>query len=442
MNIPFSLCVPNPEIKEVMHFETGEILPVQVVIGSDYDALEKLRMVLSEANASDQRIYVCPLCGVGVYLSCVRKHEKLFYFKHRHEDGNCPAITRGELTQEEIEARKYNGAKESPAHIRLKEIIEQSLKNDPDFSDVKVEQVWRGMDRAQWRKPDVQALWKGHIWIAFEIQLSTTFLHVIAQRRLFYRNQGALLCWIFKRFDEHNALMTQDDIFYNNNRNLFLASEATLKASVENQALMLECHWTVPAAQEGSLTEVWQQQLAPFSQFQLDVAGQRVFLYDCEGLKAQNTQAALDEAFKQRFFAWWRDSPRSSEDPAWKTFKAEFRKRRIPFPDYPNEVSGLLHALYTAREGAVIGWDHPKFISAAHTVAGSHKQVVRAFRTALGVYDRAALLESQDPDQKWAKKVEKYKAKLKANDPEYQREERWDGLIAFLFPEVWEAFPK
>jgi competence CoiA-like predicted nuclease len=442
MNVPSSLCVENPEIKEVMNFETGDILPVQMVIGSDYDRLEKLRMKLAEANASDDPQYVCPICMVGVYLSCVRKNDKRFFFKHRTEDGNCPAITRGELTKEEIQARKYNAAKESYAHKRLKEIIEQSLKSDPDFSEVAVEKVWKGMDRSQWRKPDVQALWKGQTRIAFEIQLSTTFLHVIAERRLFYRDQGALLCWIFKQFDEQDARMTQDDIFHNNNRNLFLASEETLKASIENKALMLDCHWTVPVAQEGSIQKAWQQQLAPFSQFKMDVAGQRVFLYDCEGAKAQSTEDATDEAFKQRFFSWWKDTRRSSDDPLWAEFKAEFRKRRITFAKYPNELFGLLHALYTAREGRVIGWGHPQFISAAHTVAGSHKQVVRAFRTALWVYDRGELLKSQDHEEKWAKKVADYKERILANDPEYQREERFDGLIAFLFPEVWEAFPR
>jgi hypothetical protein len=442
MNIPSSLCVENPEIKEVMNFETGDILSVQVVIGSDYDPLEKLRMVLAEANASDEPQYICPICMVGVYLACVRKNEKQFFFKHRTENGNCPAITRGELTKEEIQARKYNAAKESYAHKRIKEIIEKSLKNDPNFSDIYVEKVWRGMDRSQWRKPDVQALWKGQTRIAFEIQLSTTFLHVIAERRLFYRDQGALLCWIFKRFDEQDALMTQDDIFHNNNRNLFLASEETLKASIENKAMMLDCHWTSPVAQEGSVKEVWQQQLASFSQFKLDVTGQRVFLYDCEGTKVESTEEATDEAFKQQFFIWWKDTRRSSDDSMWAEFKTEFRKRKIPFAQYPNELFGLLHALYTAREGRVIGWSHPKFISAAHTIAGSHKQVVRIFRTALRVYERGDLLKSQDHEEKWAKKVADYKERILANDLEYQREERFDGLIAYLFPEVWEAFPR
>jgi len=48
-------------------------------------------------------------------------------------------------------------------------------------------------------------------------------------------------------------------------------------------------------------------------------------------------------------------------------------------------------------------------------------------------------LKSQDHEEKWAKKVADYKEKILANDPEYQREERFDGLIAFLFPEVWDA---
>lgn len=442
MSVQSSLCVDHPEIEEIINLETGDIQPVQVIIGSDYAKLEKFRMDLAEANASNKLLYACPICMVGVYLSCVRKDEKRFFFKHRTENGNCPAITRGELTKEEIQARKYNAAKESQAHIRLKEIVKESLENDPNFSEVAVEKVWRGMDRSKWRKPDVQALWKGTTRIAFEIQLSTTFLHVIAERRLFYRDEGALLCWIFKRFDEQDARMTQDDLFYNNNRNLFLASEETLKTSIENKALMLDCHWTSSVAQEGSIKETWHQQLALFSQFQLDVAGQRIFLYDCEGEKAQNDQTAADESLKQRFFTWWENTRRSSDDSMWNEFKTEFRKRRITFAKYPNELFGLLHALYTAREGRVIGWSHPKFISAAHTVAESHKKVVRAFRAALWVYDRGDLLKSQDHEDKWAKKVADYKEKILADDPEYQREERFDGLIALLFPEVWGALLK
>lgn len=311
------LCVDDPEIDEVINLETGIISPSREVIGSDYDRLEKLRMELAEANAAGDSLYACPICMVGIYLSCRRKDEKRFFFKHRTENGNCPAITRGELSKDEMLARKYNAAKESRAHIRLKEIIADSLQRDPNFSEVESEKIWRGMDRSKWRKPDVQALWKGEIRIAFEIQLSTTFLHVIAERRNFYRQEGGLLCWIFRVFDESEARMTQDDIFHNNNRNLFLASEETLKTSIAEGALMLDCHWLEPAAVGGEVVEAWRHARAPFSELSLDQAEQRVFYRDCDGLKAGLARDAGEEALKQRFYLWWRCSKRSWQDAEW-----------------------------------------------------------------------------------------------------------------------------
>ena len=64
-------------------------------------------------------------------------------------------------------------------------------------------------DRCEWRKPDVKALY-GDKFIAFEIQLSTTFLSVIVERREFYLKNNALIFWIFNEFDPKNTKMTQD----------------------------------------------------------------------------------------------------------------------------------------------------------------------------------------------------------------------------------------
>ena len=431
------LCVDDPEIDEVINLDTGIISPARKVIGSDYDRLEKLRMELAEANASGESLYACPICMVGVYLSCRRKDEKRFFFKHRTENGNCPAITRGELSKDEMLARKYNAAKESRAHIRLKEIIADSLRCDPGFSEVETEKVWRGMDRTKWRKPDVQALWKGKIRIAFEIQLSTTFLHVIAERRNFYRQEGGLLCWIFKSFDQAEARMTQDDIFHNNNRNLFIAGEETLKASAADKALMLDCHWLEPQAVNGEVIDAWCEERVSFSHLQLDAAGQRVFFRDCDGLKAGLAHQAGEEALKQRFFIWWRNSKRSWQDAEWNEARQEFKKRGVFLPEYTYDVLGLLNGLYSAREGECIGWKHPNFISAANTVANSYKNVIRAFRAALLVYDRGDLLKREDKKGNWAKRVIEYKKKLAEGDKDYDRDEQYDPLIAFLFPEVW-----
>ena len=48
---------------------------------------------------------------------------KRFFFRHKTEDGSCPAKTRGTLSEEEIRARKYHGLRESEAHKRIKQLI-------------------------------------------------------------------------------------------------------------------------------------------------------------------------------------------------------------------------------------------------------------------------------------------------------------------------------
>ncbi|MBK7022709.1 MAG: hypothetical protein IPH41_04070 [Sulfuritalea sp.] len=439
--VPDNYCVDDPEIKEVQDMDSGAILTVQDVIGADKDRLIRLRMNLAEAGEEREDKYTCPICGVGVYLVCRRRgDEKRFYFRHRVEIGNCPAVTREPLSKEEIEARKYNGAKESRAHIRMKEILAESISRDPDFSDLQIEKVWKGMERATWRKPDVSAVWRNKIRVAFEVQLSTTFLHVIAQRRVFYRNQGGLLCWVFKTFDIEAARMTQEDIFHNNNRNLFLASEKTLRASKECGALMLDCRWAEPKAGSEAVSWGWNGRLAAFSEMTLDQNGQRVFLSDRDSLDASEIHAADESVFKKRFAAWWASGDRG--DAEWESFRREFRRRRVILPRWPREATGVLNALYTAKEGRPVGWDHPKFISAAHTVAGSHKKVLRAFRAALRAYGRASQIKAEDAEGRWARKVAAYKEKLAARDPDYERDRNFDSLIAYLFPETWSILSR
>ena len=440
-NPPDNYCVDDPEIREVQDMGSGAIQPVQEVIGSDKDRLIRLRMELAEAGEEHEDKYTCPICGVGVYLVCRRRaDEKRFYFRHRIEEGNCPAVTREPLSKDEIEARKYNGAKESRAHIRMKEILAESILCDPNFSDLEVEKVWKGMERATWRKPDVSAVWRRKIRVAFEVQLSTTFLHVIAQRRVFYRNQGGLLCWVFKAFDSEVARMTQEDIFHNNNRNLFLASEETLKLSTEHEALMLDCRWAEPKAGPDGVTCGWNGRLTAFSELTLDQEGQRVFLSDRDSLDASELCAAEDAMLKNRFAAWWASGDR--DDSGWQVFRKEFARRKVFLPRWPREATGVLNALYTAKEGRPIGWEHPKFISAAHTVAGSHKKALRAFRVALWAYGRAGQIRDEDTEGRWERKVAANKEKLFARDPDYERDRHFDSLIAFLFPEVWSILSR
>lgn len=434
-----TFAVLDPEIAEIQNRETGELTPAHEAIGSDYAKAMALRMALSQSIAEGAPLYACPLCGVPVYLVS-RKEERKFFFRHVLEDGRCPALTRNKMSEQEINARKYNGAKESQAHIRMKEIIAESLRCDPRFSEVKAEAIIKGQDRVTWRKPDVQAIFEG-IPVAFEIQLSTTFLRVIAERRSFYQKNGGLLVWIFKSFDADRARLTQEDIFYSNNRNIFLASEETLKASRESGSLMLDCRWAEPFADGGKIETRWGGRLASFEDMAIDRDRQRVFLYDYERhAQALHTESE-DYRLRMEFEAFWLS--RKSVDPydkeAWVRLREGFRREGILLPSEPHRGGGpglLLNALYSAREGRPVGWRFRKLIEVAHRIAGGHNDLLRAFRHALLVYGRAEQIKSEDREGKWRKKVEAYKPLLASQSPEYQPEQRFDALVEFLFPEL------
>lgn len=279
-----SLVVDRPEISEALDLETGEIRSVWDLVGSDYEKALQLRMGLRQGIAAGRPRFACPLCLVPVHLVSLPQ-ERRFYLRHETEDGRCPARTKGTLSEERILAMKYDGARESVAHKRLKTMIADSLRSDPEFSDVKVEAVWRGEEANQRRKPDVRATWRGTLPVAFEVQLSTTFLRVIAERREFYLRNGGLLFWVFNGFDMGNARLTMEDVFYNNNRNAFVASDETLAASRMAGSLVLDCVWSEPSVDEGMMSWTQQRRQVRFSELTIQRDVQRAFLFDADAAR-------------------------------------------------------------------------------------------------------------------------------------------------------------
>jgi hypothetical protein len=136
-----SYAVKDPKIREIMDMSTGSVISTNKVIGDEYDNAIKLRTELRVSIANESPKYTCSFCGVGVYLNCMH-FERRFYFKHVVEDGRCPIDTRGQLSQEKIDAIRYNGIKESQLHIQMKEWIRKGLTSDPSFSGVEVEATW------------------------------------------------------------------------------------------------------------------------------------------------------------------------------------------------------------------------------------------------------------------------------------------------------------
>ena len=434
-----SLCVDNPQIDEVYVIEAEDIFTAQQAIGNDYDEAVKLRMELSESISLKKPKYICPICLVGIYIACSRQNnDKKFYFKHIVENGNCPAITRSISTKSQIEAMKYNGVKESQAHIRMKEIIYESLSQDPNFSDIKLETVIKGADRKSWRKPDIQALWQGKLRVAFEVQLSAAFLKVIGERRLFYKAQDSIICWVFKKYNKEDALMEQDDIFVNNNQNLFLASEDTLKSSIQNKALMLNCHWHEPKINHNNIEKEWNSKYVKFKELEYDIDKQAIYYFDYKNEQEKLINKLEYGDLRERFEEWWIKHNYPPEyNGEWKAFMDEFTHKGIYINEYPYQIDTLISGLYSAKYGRVIGCSHSKLIQVAHTIANlrNDKSILQIFRVALLAYERGNQLFEEDKSGKWKTKSNEFRKLLyKTND--YQRNKNLDNLMKLLFPEL------
>jgi hypothetical protein len=239
-----SLAARQLTVAKVLESVSGLELDAQDVIGSDTDRLMQMRLSVRTSVLEGEPLYLCAECFTPVYLCCLRSTRR-FFFRHRIEDGRCSAKTRGELNHDEILAKKYNGAKESLLHRQMKQWLVESLCASGQFTDIKQESRWQGNITGKWRQPDVSALYQSQR-VAFEVQLSTTFLDVIALRRLFYLKEGGLLFWVFSKFDDGSRRLTMDDVFFNNNQNAFIVSSHTRDASCAAADFRLDCVWAIP----------------------------------------------------------------------------------------------------------------------------------------------------------------------------------------------------
>lgn len=123
--------------------------------------------------------------------------------------------------------------------------------------------------------------------IAFELQVSTTFIDVIVERERFYRDNGAFIIWIFLNFEEKR--FTELDIFYANKLNAFIFDEEAKLASQEYGELVLKCHYKDYFVQEsGEVVEVQEQdaeKLVPVSKLSFDDTSGKLFFFDSNDRK-------------------------------------------------------------------------------------------------------------------------------------------------------------
>ena len=228
-------------LKEVIDLDTMKVITSDDLISLCDDEMGRYDQIRHEATSRHQKNeprYVCARCGHPVYapLEPIRRLPYWQHFKGAPRD--CEWWTGSSDSVDDISAKQFQGAQESPLHHKLKLHIEEILKMDSQVSEVRVEE-YIIEDSKEKRKPDVFAVWKDKR-LAFEVQLATTQIPIILAREDFYQRNNIFLIWVVWDFLESPLTqMNQSirDVYRRHRNNLFSIDRETMELSKERESL-------------------------------------------------------------------------------------------------------------------------------------------------------------------------------------------------------------
>jgi len=434
------------KIQYIFDLYTGVEICASKFVGNSDNAL-KLRTKLRKDIERGETRYVCPVCFQPIYL-CSNPEKTGQYFSHRDTENNCPKLEKQKASQDVIRAIKYNGAKESQAHLETKRFLVDSLNADPLFSGAVEEKVWRSKTGdGKFRRPDVQAIYhgpSGDLRIAFEIQLSTTFLSEIVQRSEFYLNEDALLIWVFRRFVERGPKLTQLDIFYPNNLNAFVVNRKTRDVSVERKKFHLDCYWAEPFIANLEINQKINKSIVSFNELTLDQTNQQAYLFDYDSsaclLKNDVQLRKLQHNIQElkihcRLRSWEYD------DPVVNKLRSQFAEHGYNIPQATAKFHRLMKSILSVEEGAPVGFGFNNLVQVGHHLYDTSPDDLLYFLAASNAYNRKEELLSHKNAYKWKERKKEVWDEL-VNDEKSRFE--WDTkfiqLVFLVFPEVKTEF--
>ncbi len=436
----------NPRLSLLIDKQTGGEIAVRGLLTCSRDEVLELLARLQRSRTSDapqDGKLLCVQCYCPVYL-CGQKDKTAFYFKHFVEDDSCPAMAGRNLSEAQINALRYHGQRESARHIRLKNIIADSVRVDSAFSEPIVEGSWRGRSNKDLRRPDVRTRFEGRLDIALEVQLSTTFARIMAEREIFYRNEGAILLWVFGSFSLEEVRLLMEVIFVHNNRNAFIVSEETLAASQAAGEFLLDVIWTEPCIEQNAIAWNERQARVRFADLTIDTELQRTYYCDVDAKRAelerQIEYGRVAGAVQEFWFAYHRiagrERPSATQlETQWRGIRREASKTGVALPHfYDPGVQDVSRILLSAKTNASVGWDFANLWGAAHHVFAAHDRWLWIFLPALEAYGRLSAIEAQDARGNWRKKFTQWHHPEKWPRPE--ADHSLDGYIIAAFPEL------
>lgn len=259
-------------ITEIYDPQTHDI----ILVSDQLDSIEEGEFFKKRSLIEDGlRTYLCAVCFQPVVLRS-NQARTIDHYKHKHQNAECPLQEKDSvLKQEQILAMKFNGQKEGKAHRESKEFIHEAIENDllQRFTECEIEATFRDstddptqiMSR-EWRIPDVSSYYNDEGQtksVVFELQMSTTFISVIAAREHFYQRNNTFVIWVLLDFD--GKRFTDLDIAYRNRANVFVLSREAKYKTKETGELWFDVHWREPFIEGQELNYEWKNELVPFS---------------------------------------------------------------------------------------------------------------------------------------------------------------------------------
>jgi competence CoiA-like predicted nuclease len=420
-------------VKEILNLPDGKFFDADDILNRPEDEVFLERRKLEEAAQRKEKTLVCAICQQALKIRGDSDGTVSIHFAHLYDSGDCPIKTGQKYTQDEILRMKYNGVKESPLHIKLKNAIARAIGYDARFSAIRVDETFKseGLSK-EWKKPDVSAKFHDDR-IVFEVQLSTTFLSVIVQREVFYRERSTYIMWLFNEFstDAEAQKFTEKDIIYSNNNNAFVINDETIELSENAGKFLFFCHYRKPFLTDcGSIDFVWERQLISFDDIKFDLESFKVYYFDSKAEK-ERLQAEAERQFREEFEeAFLTRHPLSYEERRSRLgdIEGKFAKRGIGFSSDDDSLHKILDAIYSLEKGRIIGYNYTNFISLANLILEFRKEYAELFLLALRHFGIEEKVLEEDKKGSFRNKLSKMAAKP------VPRNRTYDPLFQHLFP--------
>ncbi|WP_157959623.1 DUF6035 family protein [Devosia submarina] len=285
-------------IKKVIDARGSEpvLMPVDAVLdGLTAVDLTTVRRAIAHERGEGSILFRCGQCNGPLQLSSSRESStgdgRGAFFKHSHRTPEgCTWYT--PAAQRSTGAKQFGGLQEGEQHWRLKNLLADSIRCDPDFSEPVVDKHFIKIGDGH-RRPDISTTHKGQP-IALELQLARLTLTTITERTAAYRAAGITLVWVTSA---HELSLLNNQSF----RDLYLAAGGRILA-VDAASYERSEETSILHLRELSLEPCIQHPFAIYNRWRSRMVGPEIILMP-EGQRHAEGQQAYAAALAEKLQA-------------------------------------------------------------------------------------------------------------------------------------------